>query len=74
VYGQTTEPRERPAGNLGLTRANVQVRYQSNDEILSVAIVNYESHLYSPWIAQTIVSPRPILVSAPMADRAVRAR
>jgi hypothetical protein len=56
---------------LGLTRENVQVRYQPrsperpDDEILSVAIVNYESHFFSPWIARTIVSPRPILISAP---------
>ncbi len=62
-------------GFLGLTRANVQVRYQPaslerpDDEMLSVAIVNYESHFFSPWIAKKIVSPRPVLISAPMAAR-----
>jgi hypothetical protein len=56
----------------GLTPANIQVRYQGatpqrpDDERLSVAIVNYESHFFTPWIARTIVSPRPVLISAPM--------
>ena len=60
---------------LGLARENIQVRYQPStperpdDETLSVAIVNYESHFFSPWIGKTIVSPRPVLVSAPMAFR-----
>lgn len=64
------------AGFLGLTRANVQVRYQAptaerpDDETLSVAIVNYESHFFSPWMARTIVSPRPVLITAPMMWRA----
>ena len=59
-------------GFLGLKRANVQVRYQPasterpDDEMLSVAIVNFESHFFSPWIARTIISPRPVLISAPM--------
>lgn len=63
------------AGFLGLTRANVEVRYRAStadrpdDESLSVAIVDYQSHFFSPWIAKTIVSPRPVLVSAPMAYR-----
>jgi hypothetical protein len=62
-------------GFLGLTRANVQVRYQPasverpDDQMLTVAIVNYESHFFSPWIAKKIVSPRPVLISAPMAAR-----
>jgi Flp pilus assembly protein TadG len=62
-------------GYLGLTRANVQVRYRPStaerpdDETLSVAIVNYESHFFSPWIAKTVINPRPVLVSAPMAYR-----
>ena len=63
------------AGFLGLTRANVEVRYRPStpdrpdDESLSVAIVDYQSHFFSPWIAKTIVSPRPVLISAPMAYR-----
>ena len=74
---------ERPEGGnsatfLGLTRANVQVRYRPptadrpDDETLSVAIVNYESHFFSPWIAKTIVSARPVFISAPMSYRASR--
>lgn len=79
LYDQLDEPgmtrgmsRE---GFLGLTRANVQVRYQPasaerpDDEMLSVAIVNYEVHFFSPWIAKKIVSPRPVLISAPIAGR-----
>ncbi len=69
LYHQPAEQRIEPF--LGLTRANVQVRYQvpadrPDDATLSVAIVNYESHFFSPWIARTIVSPRPVLVSAPV--------
>jgi len=53
----------------------VQVRHQPatpqrpDDETITVAIVNYESHFFSPWIAKTIISPRPVLISAPMAYR-----
>ncbi|HLX44742.1 MAG TPA: TadE family protein [Bryobacteraceae bacterium] len=73
LYDQPQEPNAARPGFLGLTRANVQVRYQPatterpDDETLSVAVVNYESHFFSPWIAKTIVSPRPVLVSAPVA-------
>jgi TadE-like protein len=75
LYDQVDEPHAARDGYLGLKRANVQVSYRPatperpDDEILSVAIVNYESHFFSPLIARTIVSPRPILVSAPMATR-----
>lgn len=77
LYNQTGEPRTSTEGFLGLTRANVQVRYQAppdrpDDETISVAIVNYESHFFSPWIAKTVVSPRPVLVSAPMAAKLAR--
>lgn len=76
LYNSLEAPRADAPGFLGMTRANVQVRFQAatperpDDEVLSVAIVNYESHLFTPWIARTIVSPRPILISAPMAYRA----
>jgi hypothetical protein len=75
LYDQPQEPNAARTGFLGLTRANVQVRYQPattqrpDDETLSVAVVNYESHFFSPWITKTIISPRPILVSAPVAFR-----
>jgi hypothetical protein len=72
LYGQTDEPLKSTAGYLGMTPANVQVSYraptpeQPDDEILSVAIVNFESHFYSPWIGKALVSPRAVQVSAPM--------
>jgi hypothetical protein len=76
LYDQLTPPSANSAGFLGLTRGNVQVRYQASsperpdDEMLSVAIVNYESHFFSPWIARTIISPRPVLISAPVMSSA----
>jgi len=76
LYTQTTETRSSTAGYLGLKPANVVVTHHAataehpDDEILSVAIVNFESHFFSPWIARTMVSPRPVLISSPMAVRA----
>lgn len=73
LYGQTAEPNRATAGYLGMTPANVRVNHQPptadrpDDEILTVAIVNFESHFFSPWISRVVVSPRPVLVSAPMA-------
>jgi TadE-like protein len=72
LYGQTQAPAS-GSGYLGMTRANVRVDHQEatpdhpDDEILSVAVVNFESHLFSPWLARALVSARPVLVSAPMA-------
>lgn len=73
LYNQPGAPKMSVGGFLGLTRANVQVRYQPptaerpDDETLSVAVVNFESHFFSPWMARAIVNPRPVLVSAPVA-------
>lgn len=75
LYDQPQEPNAARTGFLGLTRANLQVRYRPattqrpDDETLTVAVVNYESHFFSPWIAKTIISPRPVLVSVPVAFR-----
>jgi hypothetical protein len=75
LYNSLEGPLREAPGFLGMTRENVHVRYQPptperpDDEMVSVAIVNYESHFFTPWIARTIVSPRPILISAPMANR-----
>jgi Flp pilus assembly protein TadG len=75
LYDQIEQPHTSTPTFLGLTRANVQVRHRAatpqrpDDETLSVAIVNYESRFFSPWIARTVISPRPVLVSAPMAYR-----
>ncbi len=77
LYHEPGEPRIPEPAFLGLTRGNVQVRYQAppdrpDDATVSVAIVNYESHFFSPWIAKTVVSPRPVLVSAPVTRSAAR--
>jgi hypothetical protein len=75
LYDQPQEPNAARDGFLGLSRANVQVHYQPatsqrpDDETLTVGIVNYESHFFSPWIAKAVISPRPVLVSAPVAFR-----
>jgi TadE-like protein len=74
LYGQTQQPPA--AGYLGMTGANVSVTYQPatpdrpDDETLTVAVVNFESQLFSPWLARVLVSARPVLVSAPMAASA----
>jgi hypothetical protein len=71
LYGQTQQPPV-DSGYLGMTPANVLVTYRPatpdrpDDETLTVAVVNFESHLFSPWLARTLVSARPVLISAPM--------
>ena len=73
LYGQTSEPLKTTPGYLGMTPANVRVSLQTptpeqpDDSILTVAIVNFESHFYSPWIGKALVSPRAVQISAPMA-------
>ena len=80
LYNQPDEPRSTTAGFLGLSRDNVQVRYQPalparpDDEGLSVAIVNYHYRFMSPWLTQTFVNPRPVLIAAPMAYQAAAYR
>ena len=80
LYDQPTEPVSATngamGGYLGLTRENVQVRYQPasparpDDEMLSVSIVNFHYQFLSPWITQVFINPRPVLISAPMAYKA----
>lgn len=71
LYGQTQAP-PIAHGYMGMTPANVQVTYQPataerpDDQLLTVAVVNFESHLFSPWLARTLVSKRPVLVSVPV--------
>jgi len=75
LYNQTEEPRMTTSSFLGLKPENVVVRYQPatperpDDEIISVSIVNFQSQFFSPWIARTLVSPRPVSITAPMAYR-----
>jgi hypothetical protein len=77
LYNQPDEPRTTTAGYLGLKPENVLVRYQAptperpDDETISVTIVNFKSQFFSPWIAQTLMSPRPVSMTAPMSNRAV---
>jgi len=74
LYNQITEPAA-GEGFLGLTRDNIRVDHQPasanrpDDEMLSVAVVNYRYHFISPWMAKALVSPRPVMISAPMAYR-----
>lgn len=73
LYNQPDEPRTSHDGYLGLTRANVQVRYEPampdhpDDEILSVAVVNYQYRFLSPWFTRVLINPKPVAMSAPMA-------
>jgi hypothetical protein len=72
LYEQTEEPRSAADGYLGLKRENVRVRYQPataerpDDETLTVEIVNFEFHFFSPVIGKTLVNPRPVKISAPV--------
>jgi hypothetical protein len=72
LYDQTEAPRVAASGFLGLKPENVRVRYQPateerpDDETLTVEIVNFESHFFSPVIGKTLVNPRPVKISAPV--------
>jgi Flp pilus assembly protein TadG len=74
LYNQTSEPAAAGATFLGLTRANVAVQMRSaapdrtDEQSLSVAIVNYEYHFFSPWLTKPFVNPRPVAVSVPCAN------
>jgi hypothetical protein len=80
LYDQPEEPRASRGGYFGLTRADVQVRYQPrlparpDDETLSVAVVNYHYRFISPWLPEGFVNPRPVMISAPMAYREAASR
>lgn len=72
LYAQTEVPRISADGYLGLKPENVRVRYQPataerpDDETLTVEIVNFECHFFSPVIGKTLVNPRPVKISAPV--------
>jgi len=72
LYNRELEPAAATEGYLGLRAENVHVIHRvatpdrPDDELLTVAIVNFQSHFFSPWIARVLVSPRPVLVSAPL--------
>jgi hypothetical protein len=72
LYNQTAEPRASREGYLGLKPENVRVIHRPgttdapDDELLTVSIVNYESHFFSPWIARVLITPRPVMMSVPV--------
>ena len=72
LYSQASEPRSTTEGYLGLKPENVLVSYRPptvdrpDDESLTVEVVNFESHLFSPWISRTLVTHRPVFVSMPV--------
>jgi hypothetical protein len=72
LYDEQEAPRAGTGGFLGLKPENVHVRYQEptperpDDETLTVEIVNFECHFFSPVIGKTLVNPRPIKISAPV--------
>ena len=72
LYQHPEEPRQSTEGYLGLKAENVLVEYRQptvdrpDDEMLSVRVVNFESHLFSPWFSRTLISPRPVSVSMPV--------
>jgi hypothetical protein len=80
VYGQQEAPQVSTPGYLGLKPGNVRIRYQEatperpDDETLTVEIVNFECHFFSPVIGKTLVNPKPVRISAPVSFRASAAR
>lgn len=72
LYGQPDQGGA-SSGFLGMTADNVKVEYRKpskrrpDDHVLHVEIVNYESHLFTPWFATAFVSPRPVSMTAPVA-------
>jgi hypothetical protein len=75
LFNQPDEPLAGREGYLGLTRANVQVRYQPSvpehpdDEIVTLSVINFRYQFLSPWFGKAMINPRPVTISAPMAYR-----
>jgi len=75
LYGQPDEPQITTPGFLGLTEDNVRAEYRlptelrPDDHLLHVEIVNYQSHLFTPWFATSLISPRPVSMTAPVINR-----
>lgn len=66
LYDQLTDPNGAKSPFLGLSRENIQVRYQPDQSLLTVAIVNYQSHFFSPWITRPVIDPRPVMITSPV--------
>ncbi len=78
LYAQTQEPARAQPGFLGMTPANVRVTFhpatpdRPDDQTISVAIINFQSHLYSPFLARALTSPRPVSFTMPMAAAVIK--
>ena len=73
LYNQTAEPRSSREGYLGLKPGEVFASVHRpptadapDDDLLTVSIVNYESHFFSPWIARVLITSRPVLMTVPV--------
>lgn len=72
LYGQTQEPPRTDQSYLGMTPSNVRVTFhpataeRPDDQTLSIAIVDFRTHLFSPWLARVLVSSRPVFVAVPV--------
>ena len=75
LYGGPDAPLMTTPGFLGLTESNVRAEFRMptdlrpDDDVLHVEIVNFESHLFTPWFAKALVSPRPVSMTASVMNR-----
>jgi len=75
LYNQSEMLRGNVPAFLGLHPENILVRHQAatserpDDETLSVTIVNYQPHFFSPWLASVVLHPRAVSITAPMSSR-----
>lgn len=72
LYNEPAAPNRTTDGFLGLKPENVQVTFREPtperpaDRTLTVAVVNFETHFFAPWLARAIVSPHPVSITAPI--------
>ena len=77
LYGRPDAPPMTGMGFLGMTEENVRVEYRKptelkpDDNLLHVEIVNFKSTMFTPWFAKSFLNPRPVSMTAPMANRPV---
>ena len=69
LYNSDTAPQGvSPAAFLGLTAANVQVAHtdaNTEQDRLTVSIVNYDYHFFSPWIAHAFQNNLAVVEAIP---------
>jgi len=77
LYGKPDAPAMSTPGFLGMTEENVRVEYRPatdlkpDDNLLHVEIVNFKSNMFTPWFATALINPRPVSMTAPVANRPV---